>query len=139
MYAHVEEIKPNKAKESLKSIMIWHSCPRLWQLSTKKVLCRWMEQAEIKILTYKGNCLVLSGWVYRNMLSDFRQRNLTGRQKHVRITGYSDAAKIFTQKAEQAENLGFQCILEGKTGWWDWRWPLKKNRLDCGGRLCTEG
>ena len=115
-YAHVEEIKPNKAKESLKEHYdLAQLSKALAAINKESPVSLDLEQAEIKNLYTKEAFAWFKRLEFKNMLSRFQTEELPLEQAetYVRITEFSDAAEIFA-KAEQAENLGFQCILEGK-------------------------
>lgn len=75
-YAHVEEIKPNKAKESLKNHYDLHSSQRSWRRSTRTapLILNWKKQGSENCIQRRlSSCA--SAWSLKIFCPDFSVRD----------------------------------------------------------------
>lgn len=115
-YAHVEEIKPNKAKESLKNHYdLAQLSKELATICTDSPIEFELEQARIKDLYTEEAFALCKRLEFKNILTRFHcegpENDVT--QHFQTVTDLSVAEEVF-ERAKKAERAGFWLFLEDK-------------------------
>ena len=115
-YEHVEEIRPNKARESLKNnYELAQLSKKLATINRHSPFSLKLEEARIENL-YTAQALELCKRLeFKNMLSRFSVDTETSKEeKQFRIIADLSEAELFFEKAANEGEIGFQILAEGK-------------------------
>ena len=115
-YAHVEEIKPNKAKESLREhYALAQLSKELATINIEAPLEFELEEASMGVLYTEEAFELCKRLEFKNMLSRFECQgpvNLVS-ENFRKVSDLAEAEKIF-ETAAKAAHVGFELILAGK-------------------------
>ena len=115
-YEHVEEIRPNKARESLKNnYELAQLSKKLATINRHSPFSLKLEEARIENL-YTAQALELCKRLeFKNMLSRFSvDTEISKEEKQFRIIADLSEAELFFEKAANEGEIGFQILAEGK-------------------------
>lgn len=115
-YAHVEEIKPNKAKESLREhYALAQLSKELATINIEAPLEFELEEASMGVLYTEEAFELCKRLEFKNMLSRFECQGPVNRvsENFRKVSDLAEAEKIF-ETAAKAAHVGFELILAGK-------------------------
>ncbi len=115
-YAHVEEIKPNKAKESLREhYALAQLSKELATINIEAPLEFELEEASMGVLYTEEAFELCKRLEFKNMLSRFECQGPVNRvsENFCKVSDLAEAEKIF-ETAAKAAHVGFELILAGK-------------------------
>ena len=116
VYAHVEEIKPNKAKESLREhYALAQLSKELATINIEAPLEFELEEASMGVLYTEEAFELCKRLEFKNMLSRFECQGPVNRvsENFRKVSDLAEAEKIF-ETAAKAAHVGFELILAGK-------------------------
>ena len=115
-YGHVEEIKPNKAKESLREhYALAQLSKELATINIEAPLEFELEEASMGVLYTEEAFELCKRLEFKNMLSRFECQGPVNRvsENFRKVSDLAEAEKIF-ETAAKAAHVGFELILAGK-------------------------